>query len=873
MKLRTLLTALAIAALAWPLAAQETFLLSGECQRVKIDSERLPSYASKLFTSAITGQQFRLHVQRLPPGDYQVELYALALSATNAGQEVFSIAANGVFLDPKFDAFQLAGGALIPVIKSFPYHHPGGTLILSFEGRETPAMMNALGLKDRADKLVAQAVAANLYISRIHALDAVQRPFRRVKAGEIPLYNTDHSPVGAWASFVYGASRSGGMQVGYTGTDDDIVNHSGVILGVRQDGNLRLMPFYHFTGDLPEHTQLIAESQIKRSLSAATDHWDAGGGLAWTHYSPSRALRDWAKAAEPERRAFCLPATWMVFSLDNQAGKTPLEFLFSLQQPAQRAQAWEPYAGYIVGQINALATRKGAAELLTPEEVKRRFGLTGATSAFAVQVAPGRKLELPFFIAHYVGETPADFQGRPMGFFYTRYWTNAAAVLAEADGLFKSVPEACARLDQRLDAAKISPERKWMAAQALHSYRFNTVLFEHPLTHEPLWELVEGECKMNNTLDLTVDVVFYELAMHPWTTRNVLDTYRDDYSYTDEVYSPSAPDKRYPGGYGFYHDLGFGVTFFDPKTGAPVHHAVMTHEELENWILCAALYWKVSGDNSWLEANRTPLQRALASLLVRDDVQPSKRDGIPSFVSTFRGVLDESTTYDAMDPSLRQVNDSLYITMKAFACYTVLEPLFSCLKDSQRAGESHAAAVRLARNVVKRWNASEKCFPAIFDGKKKSHVIPAIEGLIYPYAMGLNDVVSNQGPYAELIRRLRQHLDSILKPGVCLDPESGGWRLTDTAPTTWQSKVYLNQFISEEILGIRDQRTGGAVDQTHLAYEVLGAPAVCWTCQINNGYYDAFGCRHYPRGVTSALWWLFSADNKPAPAEKAAAKN
>jgi len=136
--------------------------------------------------------------------------------------------------------------------------------------------------------------------------------------------------------------------------------------------------------------------------------------------------------------------------------------------------------------------------------------------------------------------------------------------------------------------------------------------------------------------------------------------------------------------------------------------------------------------------------------------------------------------------------------------------------------------------------------------------------------MGLRDVVSPQGPYGELIRKLRQHIQSILKPGICLDPESGGWLLTDTAPTTWQSKVYLSQFITEEILGIRDERTGGAVDQTHLAYQVLGAPAVAWTCQINNGCYDAFGCRHYPRGVTSALWWLPLDQPTPGSARKSA---
>ena len=64
---------------------------------------------------------------------------------------------------------------------------------------------------------------------------------------------------------------------------------------------------------------------------------------------------------------------------------------------------------------------------------------------------------------------------------------------------------------------------------------------------------------------------------------------------------------------------------------------------------------------------------------------------------------------------------------------------------------------------------------------------------------------------------------------------------------------------------MKNAATGHDADAAHYAYEVLGAPAVCWTDQIYTRSHIAYGCRHYPRGVTSALWWLWPSAH-PAPA-------
>ena len=77
----------------------------------------------------------------------------------------------------------------------------------------------------------------------------------------------------------------------------------------------------------------------------------------------------------------------------------------------------------------------------------------------------------------------------------------------------------------------------------------------------PLWLVNEGEYLMINTLDLTIDMAFFELMLNPWTVRNVLEHFVSHYSYEDEVFSQEVPDKLHKGGISFAHDMGVGNHF------------------------------------------------------------------------------------------------------------------------------------------------------------------------------------------------------------------------------------------------------------------------------------------------------------------------
>jgi hypothetical protein len=360
--------------------------------------------------------------------------------------------------------------------------------------------------------------------------------------------------------------------------------------------------------------------------------------------------------------------------------------------------------------------------------------------------------------------------------------------------------------------------------------------------------------------------VFYELAMHPWTVRNELDHFVYPFSYVDELSLPGQTQLS-PGGIGFCHDMGSRLGFSTHEKGAR-YTKLMTQEELQNWIICAALYWKTTGDNAWLEGKRDILKQTLESMQRRDDLDPSKRDGITSYVSSYGDRVGEITTYDAMDASLQHPIDSLYITGKSLACYALLRPVFQQLGETDLARQADEAEKYTVKGLLAHWDAAQHRFPALFDNNDPrtatTSIIPAVEGLAYIYAMGLNDDVSLTGRNAELMNDYKAHLQTILVPGVCVDAATGAWNLSSSSSTTWMSKVYLNQFVTENVLGLKNDTTGKNADQAAYAYEVLGAPAVGWTDQVYTSTHVAYGCRHYPRGVTSALWWLWPAPSSSA---------
>ena len=843
-------------ALANSSAAAMNIMREGQATYRAFDANKLPpGTSSKLFAGAITGMTFDLFVRNLDAQPLTIELGFVDTQSNGPGRRTFALAANGSPLDANLDVWAQAGGADKPWVMKTTFTHAGGSLSIMFTGLDQPAFVSYVRISDVSGKELAFGTAADWKkAERLTLLDSRSHPFKKIEVGDVCFFNVDHSPVGAWSTFIYGMEASGGVQVcKQPGGEGTLIPHQGVIIAAKSGSAERIMPFASKQKSLAQAAWITGE-EVKRTLGACTDCWNIPMGVSWVHYTPVWRLNDWDKASDDEKRQFTLPATWMQYTIDNRSGKEETQLLFSLEQAATRATGWSGFDGYVVDQNSSIAVKSGDAELLTAEQAKQNFGIDGATSAFCVHVAPGTEKAVTFYVVQYRDGVIAQLQDHPLRLMGDAVYSDMNDILKTAEKSLPTVVSRCEEMDKRLAECGQDAERQFLAADALHSYQYNTILYADE-QKEPVWAVIEGECSCINTFDLTIDHVFYELSMHPWTVRNELDHFTDTFSYADELSLPGQT-QRFPGGIGFCHDMGSRTNFSTREKGA-AYKTLMTQEELQNWIICAALYWKTTGDNTWLERNRDMFKRALQSMELRDDLDPSKRDGITTYVSSVGQRTGEITTYDAMDVSLQSPIESLYIAVKSFACYTMLKPLFLQLGEVALAHESEEAEAYTAKGILSHWDEKNHFFPATFNGKSTSAIIPAIEGLAYPYAMGLTKEVALDGPNAELMSRLKTHLTTILVPGLCLDAKTGAWNLSSTSSTTWQSKVYLNQFVAENILGLRNSSTGRNADAAHYAYEVLGAPAVCWTDQIYTGSHVAYGCRHYPRGVTSALWWLW----------------
>jgi len=70
--------------------------------------------------------------------------------------------------------------------------------------------------------------------------------------------------------------------------------------------------------------------------------------------------------------------------------------------------------------------------------------------------------------------------------------------------------------------------------------------------------------------------------------------------------------------------------------------------------------------------------------------------------------------------------------------------------------------------------------------------------------------------------------------------------------------------VTEAVLGITNNSVNGTVDQVHASIQIQDAPFHGFSDAFNGtGVFQNPGGVHYPRGLTSTLWWL-NATNTPA---------
>jgi hypothetical protein len=751
---------------------------------------------------------------------------------------------------------------------------------------------------------------------------------RRPLSGPIG-FNAQHSPMGAFMSFTCGnpGTRGGiGLQIGLPADQEVFI---GVIDGDRYaDATLKCLPFYigaastaaeAFTveqagpseANVRPDAEPFADSEIKRFYNWASDTWTAGD-LTFSVFTPFGAIPDPAKASDRDMRDAIRPGVVAQLIVDNTKGTKPKTGIFALNhaRPGPRmieedlggsarvGFAFRREAG-VAGEVvditgGAKADKPHAFGFMrwsATDGIREKHNpvhLLGSCPGIGFEVPPGKRYALTLAIGSYL-EAPVT-TGLDGKYLYTRYFNGLNDVLRSTLDAAGRLIEQADALDAKLENSALSDDQKFLIAHATHSYYGSTQLLE--IEKQPFWVVNEGEYCMMNTLDLSVDHVFWELDHNPWVVKNLLDNFVARYSYTDEVkiykgdtaaphsfdHDPSQPppapdaaqlarpyDKK-PGGLSFCHDMG-AHNNFSPKGRSSYELAnltstfsYMTVEQLCNWTLTAACYVAKTRDTSWLKKSKKVVEQCLESMINRGG-----EVGFAQFDSTKTAGGQEITTYDSLDHSLAQTRNNVYMAVKCWASYRALSLMFRDLGDKKAAARCQELAEKVAGVVADQ--AVDGVLPAIFEKDNpgyNSRILPAVEGCVYPlyfaetgYAGITPADVYASASEKRMYEALKAHTKNLL-----LDPQArsvfadGGIKLSSTSNNSWMSKISIFMHVTRKVFALDSDAGVAAVfkkaDAAHTTWQTVGSSY--WACcdQIVSG--EGKASRYYPRIITSALW-------------------
>jgi len=619
--------------------------------------------------------------------------------------------------------------------------------------------------------------------------------------------------MGAWSSLTFGLPGGG---VGIDREALRIQPSGGLLVACsRGPGQTVAFPFFSSTTALDyemrtvgnaapgafRNWKLVQAGALARTLTPATDEY-VGGGIRLRVTSPRMPLQP--PFSGDALALAALPALLIEVEIDNSACDTAATgFIGFTYQGAGRIRALDWSDGKLAGvayqdcwALAALSssdvfTIRGGSLAHLVEQGCGSIHASGNEGGIGFRVAPHSKGKLAAVFAFYrAGNDVA--QGMPASYAYAADYGSVEAVAHAALNAADRLRAGAKAFNERVAPDGSDPLAVELLAQASQGYYANSSLLRDSkgALH---WNVCEGQFGWRNTLDLAADHLPYELTAHPWVTGNVIDGFIDRYSYRDKVRFEGEATAEHPGGISFTHDQG-NYTAYSPagtsgyEQPGRVGYAFMTTEQLLNGAYCAAAFALKGGEPEWRRRRLTVARQLIASMENREHADPVQRDGILRAQSDRVGVCEEITTYDGLDPALRNSRGSLYIAVKTWCAAQMLERWFATEGDSEYAARCSALAGRTAKSLQAHFNKTKGAFPSnLLDGGD-SLVLAALDPLAVPLFCGMGEDLRR---YPVLIGQMKLHAKTCLQPGVCLDAKSGGLRLSSASANTWPSKIAL----------------------------------------------------------------------------------
>ena len=691
---------------------------------------------------------------------------------------------------------------------------------------------------------------------------------------------THHSPVGAWSSFTFGLPGCG---VGIEHESLKVEATGDLLVAVsRGAGKVSVLPFIagcladDYEGRIAgnaypaafKHWSLIAPKALTRRLTPATDEFH-GGDLCLRVISPRFPLPDPALESSTEilKAALC-PALTIELEVDNSSHADPASGFIGLAYQGKgrmRPLDWSSdggLCGVALGNSWALAAKRETDRIFTiragsvapfVESGTAVIHPGGNEGGIAFLVPAGQRVTLICAVGfHHDGNATHGVQSR---YAFTDYFPDVESVCHYALSKSDAFRQAAKQWDEKCSPGEATQQRSELLAQASQAYYANSSLLRNA-DGGCHWNICEGQFAWRNTLDLAADHLPFELWQHPWVARNVMDSFFDRYAYHDQVTFADARNKVFPGGISFAHDQG-NYTAYSPAYQSGYEqpdrdgvYSFMASEQLLNGIYCAGAIALATGDRAWAARRRSAAVEMLRSLQNRDHHELAKRDGLLKAETERVGRGTEITTYDALDPALKNAQGNLYIAVKTWCAALLLGELLAMAGEVTLATEAHAMAQKTAEGILARFDHLQTRFPPNLFTGGEAWMIAALEPLAIPLFCGLEKPLQQ---FPHLLAALQQHTRSGCKAGVCLDAATGALRLTSTSANTWVSKCALTLFVIEWLENKPINEIAPLAMSELTKWMQVSAAVGTVADQIQADTRQAIGGFYYPRCVTISL--------------------